>query len=433
MEPISIAISLFAVLLGIILLGVPIAFALIATSLGGIYFFLGVDGLAIAAITVWDAITPFVLICVPLYLLLGTIFSGSGLAERLYDGVFKWSARLPGSLAVATTVSCGIFSAISGSSVATAAIFSKVSVPSMIKKGYKQSLAAGSVAVGGTLGILIPPSIPLILYGVIVEESIGELFIAGVIPGIMLVVMFSIYEVFAALRDKTMGEKETFSWKEKLQAIRGMIPFVSVMIIVIGSIYGGIATPTEAAAISVVFSLIIAMGIYRSLNLRGLYKAVKDAVATSAMILFIIVGAMLFGYLLTATYIPQTITEHVASLEISRWWILIMINILLLFLGMFLEVVSIILITAPIIVPIIIALGWNPIWFGIIMTINMEMALITPPVGLNLYVIRDALPQVPFMEILKGSLPFIVLLAIQLILVALFQDIALWLPSHMGH
>ena len=212
-----------------------------------------------------------------------------------------------------------------------------------------------------------------------------------------------------------------------------MIPFVAVIIIVIGSIYGGIATPTEAAAISVIFSLIIAMGIYRTLDLQGLYRALKDAVATSAMILFIIIGAMLFGYLLTATYIPQTITEHVASLAISRWWILILINILLLFLGMFLEVVSIILITAPIVVPIIVSLGWNPLWFGIIMTINMEMALITPPVGLNLYVIRDALPQVPFMEILKGSLPFILLLALELLLVALFPDIALWLPSHMAY
>ncbi len=430
MGPISIAISLFAVLLGVILLGVPIAFALIATSLGGIYFFLGVDGLAIAALTVWDSITPFVLICVPLYLLLGTIFSNSGLAERLYDGVFKWSARLPGSLAVATSVSCGVFSAISGSSVATAAIFSKIAVPSMIKKGYTQSLAAGSVAAGGTLGILIPPSIPLILYGVIVEESIGKLFMGGVIPGIMLMVMFSIYEVFAARRHKT---HETFSFREKLKSINGMIPFVAVIIIVIGSIYGGIATPTEAAAISVIFSLIIAMGIYRTLDLQGLYRALKDAVATSAMILFIIIGAMLFGYLLTATYIPQTITEHVASLAISRWWILILINILLLFLGMFLEVVSIILITAPIVVPIIVSLGWNPLWFGIIMTINMEMALITPPVGLNLYVIRDALPQVPFMEILKGSLPFILLLALELLLVALFPDIALWLPSHMAY
>ena len=430
MGPISIAISLFAVLLFIILLGVPIAFALIATSLGGIYFFLGVDGLSIAALTIWDSITPFVLICVPLYLLLGTIFSNSGLAERLYDGVFRWSSRLPGSLAVATSVSCGIFSAISGSSVATAAIFSKIAVPSMIKKDYTQSLAAGSVAAGGTLGILIPPSIPLILYGVIVEESIGKLFMGGVVPGIMLMVMFSIYEVFAAWRHKT---HEQFSFREKLKSINGMIPFVAVITIVIGSIYGGIATPTEAAAVSVVFSLIISMGIYRSLDLSGLYRALKDAVATSAMILFIIIGAMLFGYLLTATYVPQTITEHVASLAISRWWILVLINILLLFLGMFLEVVSIILITAPIVVPIIVGLGWDPLWFGIIMTINMEMALITPPVGLNLYVIRDALPQVPFMEILKGALPFILLLALELLLVAIFPDIALWLPSHMAY
>lgn len=433
MEPISIGIVLFSVLLLLIIFGVPIAFALIATSLGGTYFLLGVDGLAIAAITIWDAITPFVLICVPLYLLLGTIFSGSGLAERLYDGVFKWSVRLPGSLAVATTVSCGIFSAISGSSVATAAIFSKVSVPSMMKKGYKTSLAAGSVAVGGTLGILIPPSIPLILYGVIVEESIGKLFIAGVIPGIMLVIFFSLYEVYAASRSSVAQVEERFTTKEKIKALGGMLPFMTVLLIIIGSIYGGVATPTEAAAISVIVSLIFAMVVYRTLDMKNLYLAVKDAVATSAMILFIIVGAMLFGYLLTATYIPQTITEYVSALDISRWWILVIINFLLIFLGMFLEVVSIILITAPIVVPIIVALGWNPIWFGIIMTINMEMALITPPVGLNLYVIRDALPQVPFGTILRGTVPFIFILALELLLVAIFPDIALWLPETMSH
>lgn len=430
MEPLSTGIILFASLLILILIGVPIAFALTATSLGGICIFLGVDGLSMAASTIWDAITPFVLICVPLYLLLGTIFSESGLSESLYDGVFKWSARLPGSLAIATTVSCGIFAAISGSSVATAAVFSKVSVPSMINKGYKRSLAAGSVAVAGTLGILIPPSIPMIIYGVIAEQSIGKLFIAGVIPGIMLVTMFGGYEVFAAVRDKVRGEQK-FSLDAKMKAIKGMIPFASVMLIVIGSIYGGFATPTEAAAISVVVSLILAMGIYRCLDWKGFYNAIKDAAATSAMILFIIIGAMLFGYLLTATNVPQTITKYLISLRLSPWLILIVINILLLFLGMFLEVVSIILITAPIIVPIIESLGWNPIWFGIIMTINMEMALITPPVGLNLYVIRDALPNIPFMDILKGSIPFAILLATELVLVALFPDLALWLPSHM--
>ncbi|MBN2438822.1 MAG: TRAP transporter large permease subunit [Deltaproteobacteria bacterium] len=431
MDPMVFGAILLFLMLFLLLLGVPIAVSMIAVALGGIYFLQGSDGLNAVSLQIWEAITPFILTCVPLYLLLGTIFTNSGLAETLYDGIYKWSSRLPGSLAIATTLSCGIFAAISGSSVATAAIFSKVSVPSMLKKGYPTDITSATVAAGGTLGILIPPSIPFILYGVIAEESVGKLFIAGVIPGMMVMIIFILYQVWTFHRNMEREESERFSFTDKLKSIKGIIPFASIMLIIIGTIYGGVATPTEAAAVSVVASLIMAMLIYRTLNLKGMWVSVKEAVASSAMILMIIIGAMLFGYLLTLANIPQTITENVMKLNMSKWLILIAINILLVFLGMFLEVVSIIVITVPIIAPIIKSLGWDLIWFGVILVINMEMALITPPVGLNLYVLKDAFPDLPFETIVKGVYPYIIFLAASLAILAIYPQMALWLPSRM--
>lgn len=431
MDPMVVGAILLLGMLFLLLLGLPIAVSMIITALVGIYFLQGFDGLQAVSLQMWEAMTPFILTCVPLYLLLGTIFSNSGFADSLYEGVYKWSSRLPGSLAVATTVSCGIFAAISGSSVATAAVFSKVSVPSMLKRGYPPDMAAGTVAAGGTLGILIPPSIPFILYGVIAEESVGKLFIAGVIPGMMVLVMFVLYQVWASHRTLGQVELEGFSFAQKLRSIKGIIPFAAIMLFIIGSIYGDVATPTEAAAISVVASLILSMVIYRSLSFKGMWTSVREATASSAMILLIIIGAMLYGYLLTVTDVPQAVTENVMKLNMSKWAIFIAINLLLIFLGMFLEVVSIIVITVPIIIPIITALGWSPIWFGVIFVINMEMALITPPVGLNLYVLKDAFPDISFESIIKGAIPYISLLALSIAIISIFPQIALWLPLRM--
>ena len=229
----------------------------------------------------------------------------------------------------------------------------------------------------------------------------------------------------------TNEEMETFSLSDKLKSTKGILPFAIVMLIVIGTIYGGIATPTEAAAVSVIVTLILSMVIYRNLNLRNMWTAAKEAVSSSAMILLIIIGAMLFGYMLTVADVPQGVTTSVMKLNLSKWMIFLAINILFIFLGMFLEVVSIIVITVPIIVPIIRALGFDAIWFGVIMTINMEMALITPPVGLNLFVLKDAFPSFPFQTIIKGIYPYIFILAASIAIVALFPQLALWLPSKM--
>jgi C4-dicarboxylate transporter DctM subunit len=419
------------VLLVLLAMGVPIAIALIVTAMGGIFYLQGYNGLQVVQLQIWESITPFIFTCAPLYILLGALFSNSGMAETLYESVYKWSSRLPGSLAVATTVSCGIFAAISGSSVATAAMFSKVSVPPMLKKGYSPGLASGTVAAGGTLGILIPPSIPFILYGIIAEESIGKLFIAGVLPGIMTLSLFALYTVWEAHNKLRQEEKEHFSLIDKINSTKGIIPFVVVMLGVLGSIYGGVATPTEAAAIGVCFTLLLTMAIYRVLDLNKLWKALRESVSSSAMIMLIIIGAMLLGYLLTVTAVPQHITEYVVKMNIPRWTILLLMNMILILMGMFLEVISIIVITVPILVPIIKALGWDPIWFGVLMVVNMEMALITPPVGLNLYVIKDAIPNVSWENIIKGVFPFIVLLAVSLLIIAVFPQIALWLPSKM--
>lgn len=432
MSPIELGFLIFLILFLLLMLtGIPIAFGLGLISATAIFFVLGgSSALSILSTIAYTAVNGFALTCIPLYILMGSLITVTGLGSKLYDGTYKWLAWMPGGLAVASTVACGVFAAVSGSSVATASVMSSLALPEMRRRNYKDSLATASIAAGGTLGILIPPSIPMIVYGIATKTSIGKLFLAGVIPGIMLMFLFICYEIIAALRGAAPVEEVKYLWKEKLIALLDIGPFLLLIFFILGSIYAGIATPTEAAAVGVVVTFILGLA-YRKLSIQKIWIALEVSTRITAMLLMMIMGAMLFGYLLAAIDFPQSLINLANGMEISRWWILIAINIMFIILGCFMETISIIVICAPIVVPIIIQLGWDPVWFGVIMTINMEMALITPPVGLNLFVVKDVAEDVELKTIIKGVVPFIIIMAIAIVLVALLPELALWFPDRL--
>ncbi|MBU8917612.1 TRAP transporter large permease [Neobacillus sp. 114] len=410
----------------LLLIGLPVAFTLGLLTIGGMYFFNG-GTLAFNQIPIisYKALDSFELTALPLYVLMSQILLVCGVGKDLYEMASKWFRHLPGGLAIGTIFCCAIFAAISGSSVATAITVGSVALPEMVKRGYTKKYVLGLVAAGGTLGILIPPSVPMILYGNITGESVGKLFIAGIVPGIILTLLFTI---FASWQTRHIKE-EPATWGERFEASKKAVWGLVLPIIIIGGIYSGLFTPTEAAAVGVVFSLLVAGLAYRNLTFKNMKEILFSTVQTNAMILFIIVGAMLLGFILTVLRIPQTITEMTTSWDVSPWVIFILINIVLLILGCFLETVSIIVITVPILYPIITSLGFDPIWFAIILVVNMELALITPPVGLNLFVLKGVDKSASMSEIVKGVFPYAIIMIVFIGLLALFPEIVTFLTN----
>lgn len=412
----------------LLLLGLPVAFALALLAMMGMFFFNG-GTLAFMQIPIiaYKSLDDFSLVALPLYVLMSQVLVVSGVGRDLFEMASRWFRHFPGGLAIATIFCCTIFSAISGSSVATALTVGAVALPEMVRRGYPKRHVLGLLAAGGTLGILIPPSVPMIIYGSVTGESIGKLFMAGIVPGIILTVSFMI---FAAYQGRNLKE-EPATWPERLDASRKAIWGLMLPVVIIGGIYTGLFTPTEAAAIGVVASFAISAFVYRNLTKFNLEKIIVNTVKTNAMILFIIIGAMMLGYVLTVVQIPQTITTYVTGLDVSPWVIFILINIALLILGMFLETISILVITLPILFPIIIALGFDPIWFAVIMIINMELALISPPVGLNLFVLKGLDKKNDISEIVKGVIPYALIMVAFMVVLSFFPEIATFLGDNV--
>ena len=412
-------------LLLLLFLGVPVAFSLagLGTAL------LAIKGLPMAMVAqnLQGALNNFVLLSVPLFLLMSNILLKGGVGRDLFEAVQKWVGHWPGGLGVAALLSCGLFSAISGSSVATAATVGTVAIPEMNRRGYSKGFTLGLLAAGGTLGILIPPSIPLIVYGVITEESIGKLFLAGVGPGLLLILLFGIYTVIHALMTRVQGSVVKATWPERRKATWRASPTVGLAVLILGGIYSGIFTPTEASAIGASAAFILTAFFLRTLTLKTFYEAVRQTVFTTIVLFLIVIGAKIFGKAITIYQVPGMISElvdlHIASPES---FILLVSGILLL-LGLFLESLSMLLIMVPVLYPTISALGIDPIWFGIFFVILIEVALITPPVGLNLFVIQ-AIAKTPLGVISKGVLPFILIMLFTVVLIFIFPAIVLWLP-----
>ena len=413
-------------LIFLLVIGMPVAFTLSIAGILGIIQFIDMSTLSQVPVIAYKTLDSYVLTSVPLYILMSQIMLTGKVGSGLFELGSKWMGHLPGGLGIATIFACAIFAAISGSSVATAVTIGAMAIPEMLKRGYDRKLVVGSVAAGGTLGILIPPSIPMILYGTITDESVGKLFMSGVVPGALLTLAFVAYIVIDSW-NKPREEKA--SMEEKMKALRDNIWGLLLPVIIIGGIYTGVFTPTEAAAVGTIYALVITFFVYRSLSVSDMPGILRSTIKTSCMIFAIMVGAMLFGYILTVLQVPQALMSLVTEGHMNRWVILIGINIVLLILGCVLETVSIILITLPMLYPIIKALGFDPIWFNVVLLINMELALITPPVGMNLFVIKGISEDSSIQDIIAGSAPFALIMVADIVLLCFFPGIAPWLPS----
>lgn len=420
--------ALFTILLLVLLFsGLPVAFSLGLGGIAGMVLFLGGDGaLAQVPIIGYKSLDDFVLVSVPLYILMSQILLTGKVGNDLFELANKWLCHLPGGLGVATVIACAIFAAITGSSVACAVTIGAIAIPEMLSRGYDRRLVLGTVAAGGTLGILIPPSIPMILYGAITDESVGKLFMSGVVPGVLLMFLFICIVVYSS---RNLERHEPAPWSERLSALRKSIWGLLLPVIVVGGIYTGAFTPTEAAGVGTVYSLFITFFIYRTLTLKDMPGILNDTVQTSCMIFAIMIGASLFGFVLTILDAPQALTNWVAGLDLGKWAVFVAINILLLFLGCILESISIIFITLPILFPLIMRLGFDPIWFNVVMLLNLELALITPPVGMNLFVLQGVSPESKMTDIIRGVVPFGCMMALEILFLCFFPEVATWLPS----
>ena len=413
-------------LLALLFMGVPVAF-----SLGGLGVGLLVAkdlSLAMVAQNLHGGLDNFVLLSVPLFLLMSNLLLKGGVGKDLFEAVQQWVGHWPGGLGIAALLSCGIFSAISGSSVATAATVATVAIPEMVKRGYGRNFSLGLLAAGGTLGILIPPSIPLIVYGVITEESIGKLFLAGVGPGILLILLFGIYTVFYAWKTKLHRLDKVTDSREKWAATIRALPTVFLAVLIIGGIYAGAFTPTEASAIGAVASLILTAVILRTLCWAGFIDAVRQTLRTTIMLFLIVVGAKIFGKAITLYQVPSMLSAVVDTHLQSVDGFLVIVTIVLLIMGLFLESLSMLLIMVPVLLPTVLGLGVDPIWFGIYFVILIELALITPPVGMNLFVIQ-AIANSSLSAVARGVIPFIFIMLGAVVLVYIFPQIVMWIPD----
>ncbi len=433
MSPLELGILVAVVLIIVLLTGAPVAFSLGIVALGFLVAIEGPGSLTIIAETFFGGLNEFALLSIPMFILMGAAIASSRAGSDLYEALERWFYRVPGGLLISNLGACSIFAALSGSSPATCAAIGKMGIPEMQKRGYPNGLSTGAIAAGGTLGILIPPSITMIVYGIATETSIGRLFIAGLLPGLMLTALFMAWSLFYAHRKGfrfNIGDT-VYSWRQKIEILPKILPFLFIIAMILWALYGGVATPSEAAGVGALFCIVLVVVIYKMWNPAGLWEIVRVAMRESVMIMMIIGTAALFSYMMSNFYITQSLAEWIAGLEVSPWLLLFYVNIFLLIAGLFLPPVAVILMTAPTLVPIIEQAGYDPIWFGVVLTINMEIGLITPPVGLNLYVINGIVPDVKLPTILWGALPFMLCMVLGIILLMLFPGIATWLPDHL--
>lgn len=454
------------------LLRLPIAFAMTIAGFVGLAVLRGTD-VAIASSTavVYETGFSYSLSVVPLFVLMGNFVTQAGMSEELYRAAYAFIGHRRGGLAMSTVLSCAGFAALSGSSLATAATMSKVAMPSMRKYGYSDALATGSIAAGGTLGILIPPSVIMIIYGIMTKTNIGELFAAGILPGLLGVVCYLGAIFYTTSVDRKSGPPgERLGWKERLEAIRGIGTFclaavilvsavavgllsddhagvvgaasvaifslvfrgvmsvIALFALVMGGIYGGIFTPTEAAGVGAACSFLFAL-VRRTLTFRIAVHTIVDAAITTAMLFMVLIGALIFANFMNYTNMPQELRAFVAGLNVGAIWIYIVILIVYIFLGCVLEGLSMILLTIPIFFPLVVHLGADPVWFGILVVMIVEISLITPPIGMNVFVIRTILPEIPIGTLYKGVLPFVVADIVRIALIIAFPAIVLFLPN----
>jgi C4-dicarboxylate transporter DctM subunit len=433
MSPTTQGLLVLAVTLMMLLSGAPVAFGLGLISILFIALFQGFDALHVVAETFYAGLNDFTLVSIPMFVMMGAAIGSSPAGKDLYEALDRWLYRLPGGLVISNLGACALFAALTGSSPACCAAIGKMGIPEMRRGGYPDDVATGSICAGGTLGILIPPSITFILYGIATETSIGRLFLAGVMPGLMLTGLFMLWTLFIIWKRGFRAHAVDFrySWKEKFQSIPKVAPFLAIIVGVMYVLYGGVATPSEAAGVGAALCVVMAVLIYRMWKPRDWWKILRDTTRESVMILMIIAAAVLFGYMLTSLYLTQTLAQSIADMHANRWALMGMINLFLLVCGFFIPPAAINLMTAPNLYPNIKASGFDPVWFGVIHTINMEIGLIHPPVGLNIYIVKSIAPDVPVTRIMWGTIPYVACMMLAIVILCAFPDIATWLPDKL--
>ena len=422
-----------AFLVGLILAGLHIAVVMFVLGLTGGFLLLGPEIVLAFGEVVWSTLNSFVLVAIPLYILLGEILLHSGVSERMYRSLAVWLNRVPGGLLHTNIASCALFAATSGSTLATAATIGTVALPAFKARQYNERLVLGSLAAGGTLGILIPPSINLVIYGAMTDTSIGQLFVAGILPGALLTVLFmALILVVVLVAPGTGGTREAPTpLPVMLFMIFDLLPPLGIFLVIMGSIYAGLATPTESAALGVLAALGLAAS-RRRLTIAMLHAAFKSAVRTTAMAMLIIIGAFFLNFVLSLVGMPQAISNWVKELGVSpmaTMWILVLMYV---FLGCIMESLSMMITTIPIVTPLVVSLGLDPVWFGVFLVLLTELALITPPVGMNLYVIQGIrAPGGSQIDVMIGALPFAMIVFLAIVMLLYFPQIALWLPQQL--
>ena len=433
MSPTTQGLIVLVVTLLILLSGIPVAFGLGAISIVFLLIFQGFDSMRVVAETFYAGLDEFTLVAIPMFVMMGAAIGSSPAGKDLYEALDRWLYRLPGGLVISNLGACAIFAALTGSSPACCAAIGKMGIPEMRRRGYPDEIATGSICAGGTLGILIPPSITFILYGIATETSIGRLFLAGVLPGVLLTGLFMAWTLFAIWKRGFRSHAADFrySWKEKFGSIPKIAPFIAIIVGVMYALYGGIATPSEAAGVGAALCVVLAVLIYRMWRAKDWWAILRDTMRESVMILMIIAGAVLFGYMLTSLYLTQTLAQAIADAHVNKWVLMAMINVFLLVCGFFIPPAAIILMTSPILFPIVTAAGFDPVWFGVMLTINMEIGLIHPPVGLNIYIVNSIAPDVPVTKIMWGTIPYVLCMFLCIGILCVFPEIATWLPDHL--
>lgn len=421
----------FVAMLGLMFIGLPVAVSIITVGVIGGYLAFGMPLVEAMGGVVWGTLNNSVMTAIPLFMLLGEILLRGGIADRMYEALAVWLGRLPGGLLHTNIGCCALFAATSGSSVATAATVGTVALPALSKRNYPEPAALGSLAAGGTLGILIPPSINLLVYGSLANTSVGQLFIAGVIPGLTLTFLFMLY---IALRHHSDGEKgdTQIPMSERIRLLGYLVPPATIFLVVMGSIYGGIATPTESAALGVLAALFFVWRA-RQLSWRLLVNCFVQSARTTGMVVLVIVCALLLNVTLSMVGAAQAVTEWVATLGLNRTELLFLLVLFYILLGMFMDAMSMLVLTVPIAVPMVASVGVDPIWFGIFIVVMCEIALITPPVGMNLFVVQGVRKgDGSFGDVVSGAMPYVFIMMVFVAILIFVPQVALWLPNTMS-
>lgn len=461
MSPGELGIFFVVVALILLLSGMPVAFALGGVSVGFMLGFMPPANLGQLAETLYEGMDNFTLLAIPLFMLMGIAIGRTRAAADLYESIYRWTYKLPGGLGVANVIGCAIFASMCGSSTATSAAIGAMGIPEMRKRGYPQGFAGALIACGGTLGILFPPSVTLILYGIVAEQSIGQLFLAGVVPGILLASLFAIWVIASShhrernsrrLRPGRRGGSvgasivagtdevdrpaiavEHFTWHDRVESLPRLLPFFSIIFVVMIALYGGFATPSEVSGVGAFATLVMVAIVYRCYHWREVKSIVLGTSEYASMIMMIIAMAFLFSYVMSYLYITQSTTQWLVGLKMPDWEFLFWIDVLIIIMGFFLPPVAIVLMITPIILPGLLTRGFDPIWFGVNMSLVMETGLIHPPVGLNLFVIQGIAPDIGLKELMLAVLPFLLIIIVFVVVFSAFPQIALFLPDLFFH